>query len=192
MYGSPDTQNSQCKNLCVSGVLKAIPRFGGISQRPAQLSILSYSRLRFITVKAKSAKGKGIWIKVLSKLSTHFHEPSPMESLSALNACSNTLEMLSSRKAHQRPSARDLVTQVPSAQHVPTKFTVKKKECVQYKAHCLHKQFRHSEPVLTGNSGNPPFTNPNFQTPAKGNLERRPFHRWRCQDCSVKSFLYTL
>lgn len=40
--------------------------------------------------------------------------------------------------------------------NVPKFHAPGKKECVQHKLYCLHKQFRYSEPFLSGNGGNLP------------------------------------
>lgn len=82
----------------------------------------------------------------------------------------------------------EMVTQAPSTQHIPESQTRRRKADVQQKLHCLHKEFRHSEPFLSENCGNPlEIQVPRHQP--RASLASRPFQDQQSQAYSVNSFL---
>jgi hypothetical protein len=60
----------------------------------------------------------------------------------------------------------ELVMLAPSVQQGPKFQTPRRKASVEHAPYCLYKYFRHSEPLLLGNGGNPP-KNTSLQMPAK-------------------------
>lgn len=116
--------------------------------------------LRFISEKkpGKISKGKGDGVKCRGSRAQASKSPLPVAShrtcsIPPTGNSDNTCQVSSTTEAHQRLSAQNfnqgLVTQAPSAQHVPKFQTSRGKADVQHKPHCSYKRCRHSELPLS-------------------------------------------
>ena len=169
----------------MSGVPKTTLRFGDLLGKLRALSILSYSCLWLITVKGyktKSAKRKGTWSKVQRKPGARFQESSLSGfTRDVLNSPSNELW----QHVLNIYQGNSLENQCPGfllwVSHIgtlcltcPQIHAPRRKACIQYKLYCLHKQFRHSEPFLSGDGRNSPKIQ-DSRCWSRANPESRPF-----------------
>lgn len=106
----------------------------------------------------KAAEGKGARNKVGRKPDVRFQEFSPRgvtedALIPPATLCDNTCEMESSRERPVSLSTQGcywgLVTKTASSWHKPQFQSPRRKADAQRKPHCLYRQFKHHEPLLS-------------------------------------------